>query len=98
MEALDHAVGLRRLGLGQPVFDTQALAQLIEFLLSRGLAAAAAKQPICELFTVARQDGADLARHSLAHCSQEGFGCHCRFVLLDGNEYPRVALSMAANT
>lgn len=52
MEALNHTVGLRRLGLGQPVFDTQALAPLIEFVLSCRLAAAAAKQPICELFTV----------------------------------------------
>ena len=57
IEAFDHTVGLWRLGLGQPVFDTQALAQLIELVLSRGLAAAAAKQPICELFTIVRQDG-----------------------------------------
>ena len=86
IEAFDHAVGLWRLGFGQPVFDAQALVKRIELVLSRGLAAA--QQPICELFTVVRQDGSNLERHRLAHCRQEGFGGCCRFVLLDSNEYP----------
>lgn len=45
IEVCGHAVGLRRLALRQPVFDTQALAQLIDLVLSRVLAAATAEQP-----------------------------------------------------
>lgn len=66
------AVGLWSLWLGQPVFDTQALAQLIELVLSRGLATAAAKQPVRELFAVVCQDSLNLERRSLGHCGQEG--------------------------
>ena len=74
IEAFNHAVGLRRLGLGEPMFDAQAFAQLIEFVLSRGLTAAASKQSVCELFAVVREDGAYLEWRRLAHSSQEGFG------------------------
>lgn len=88
IEALDHAVGLRCLGLGQPVFNAQRLAQPIEPVLPCGLAAAVAKQPVCELFAVVREESADRDRGSLAHRCQEGFGCSCRFVLFDGNEHP----------
>jgi hypothetical protein len=34
VEAFDHAVGLRRLGLGQTVFDAEGLAELIKFVLA----------------------------------------------------------------
>ena len=52
IEAFNHTVGLWRLGLGQPVFDPQCLAQLVELVLACGLAAATAKQPVCELLAV----------------------------------------------
>ena len=60
IEALLHAVGSWRPGLGQPVVYAQCLAQLVELVLTRGLAAAASKQPVRELFTVVREDGANL--------------------------------------
>ena len=61
IKTLDHAIGLRRLGLGHPVFDIQALAQLVELVLACGLAAAASKQPVRELLSVVvREDGTDL--------------------------------------
>lgn len=74
IEALNHAIGLRRLGLGQSVLNPQSLAQLIELVLPCGRTAAIAKQPVCELFAVVRQDGANPERRSLAYRCQKGFG------------------------
>jgi hypothetical protein len=88
IEALHHAVGLRRLGLGQPVLNAQGLAQLIKLMLSGGLTTAAAKQAVGELFAVVREDGADFEVRRLAQCRQEGFRRSCCLVLLDGNEHP----------
>lgn len=45
IEALDHAVGLRCPGLGQPVFNAQCLAQLIEPVRPCGLTQW--KAPLC---------------------------------------------------
>ena len=74
VEALNHAIGLRCFGLGQSVLNPQRLAQLIKLVLPCGRAAAPAKQAVCELFAVVRQDGANPERRSLAHRCEEGFG------------------------
>lgn len=66
IETFDHTVGLWCLGLGQSMFNAQALAQLVKLVLSRRLTAATAKQPVGELFTVVCEDGANLERRSLA--------------------------------
>ena len=55
IEALDHAVGLRRPRLGQAVLDAQGLTQLIKLMRSTGLALSAAKQTVSELFSVVCQ-------------------------------------------
>ena len=51
------------------MFNAQALAQLVKLVLSRWLTTATAQQPLCELFTVVRQDGQNLERCSLTHCA-----------------------------
>jgi hypothetical protein len=56
VEALDHAVGARRAGLGQAKFNIQGLAQLIKLIVARGLALTAGKQPVGELLAVVGQD------------------------------------------
>ena len=65
------------------MFDPQRMAQLVELMLARGLATTAAKQSVCELFAVVREDGADLEWGSPAHSGQEGFGRRLRLVLPD---------------
>lgn len=67
-----HAIGLRRLGLGQPELNPQRLVQRIELVRPCGRAAATAKQPVCELFAVVRGDGVHPEQRSLAHRCQEG--------------------------
>jgi hypothetical protein len=69
IETFYHAIGLWCLGLGQSMFNAQALAQLVKLVLSRWLTTATAQQPLCELFTVVRQDGQNLERCSLTHCA-----------------------------
>ena len=71
IEALDHAIGLRSFGLGQPMLNTQGLAQLVKLVLSCGLAASATKQAVSELFAVVREDGVNLECGCLAHRCQE---------------------------
>lgn len=56
-----------RFGLGQPPLNPQRLAQLGELVRPCGRTAATAKQPVCELFAIVRQDGANPERRSLAH-------------------------------
>ena len=65
IEALDHAVGLRRPRLGQAVLDAQGLTQLIKLMRSTGLALSAAKQTVSELFSVVCQQLADFDRARL---------------------------------
>lgn len=55
IETLDHAIGSGRSGrsgLGQSVFNTQGLAQLIKLVLPCGLALSAGKEPVRELFAI----------------------------------------------
>jgi len=59
IETLNHAVGLRRPGLGQTVLDAQGLAELVELVLAARLTAPGAKQPVGELFAVVGQQPGD---------------------------------------
>src|SRR6218665_1859838 len=52
IEPLDHAVGSRRPGLGQPMLYAQRLAQLVELMVATGLALAVGKQSVGELLAV----------------------------------------------
>ena len=55
VEALHHAVGSRGSWLGQPVFDPQLLAQLVQLMVAAGLALAAGKQAVRELLACWRR-------------------------------------------
>ncbi len=88
IEPLDHAVGLRCAGLGEPVFDTQAFAQEVEFVLARGVLGAAAEQPIGELLAVIGQDGADHKRRGFGHLLEEAARSRRRLAPLDRDEHP----------
>ena len=52
IETLDHAMGLRCTGLGQAVFDTQRLAELIELMMAGGLPVLGTEQSVRELLAV----------------------------------------------
>ena len=52
IEPLHHTVGSRGPGLGQSVLDAQLPAQLIELMVSAGLAFPAGKQAVRELLAV----------------------------------------------
>ncbi len=54
VESLRHAIGSGRPGLGQPVFDAQFLAQLIELVVATGLTLLAGKQAVRELLAIVR--------------------------------------------
>src|SRR5690606_3139322 len=73
IEALDHAVGLWRSGLGQPVVNAQAFTQLIKLMLTRSLTAVFAKQPVPELLAIVSQQSVDLERHRLAEFFEKRF-------------------------
>lgn len=49
IERLQHAVDLRRSGLGQPVLDTRCLPQRVKLMLIRGVLGALVTQPDGEL-------------------------------------------------
>ena len=48
IEAFHHAIGLRRLRLGQTMLDAQGLAELVELVLATRLTVPGAKQPVGE--------------------------------------------------
>ena len=54
VEPLDHAVGLRRSGRRQAVFDVQFSAESIELMLPRFYPLAQTKQAVGKLFSVVR--------------------------------------------
>ncbi len=88
VEPLDHPVGARRAGLGQPVFDAQAVAQQVEFVVSRGFLGSAAEQPVGELLAVVGEHGLDHERRSLGHLVEETARGRRRLAPLDGDEHP----------
>ena len=88
IEAFDHAIGARRSGLGQPVFNAQAGTQQIELMLSCGLARSRCKKPICELLAVVGEHLLNAHRTSLVHCIEKRFGTGRGLVLLDLHEHP----------
>ena len=49
IESLDHVIGSRGPGLGQPVLDPQLLAQRVGLMVFAGLAFAAGRQPVRKL-------------------------------------------------
>ena len=59
IEPLNHAVGLRRLGRGQAVLNSEFGAELIELMRPGCSALAQAKEAVGELLAVVRQNGAD---------------------------------------
>jgi hypothetical protein len=52
VEALHHAFGSWRSGLGQAVLNVQGLSWLIKLALARGLARTRLKEPVGELLAV----------------------------------------------
>lgn len=88
VEALDHAVGLGGLGRGQAMLDAQFGAELVELMLARRGALAQAEQAIGELFSVIRENGADVDRAGALQVAQETSGVGRGLCLEDTDEDP----------
>lgn len=88
VEALHHAVGLRMLGLGQLVLDTQCLAQCIELMFAAGVLLAPPEGPVGELPAVVRQQRLDLERRGPVQGIEERARSSCGLLALDGDEHP----------
>tara|TARA_B110000971_G_scaffold70376_1_gene72099 strand:- start:110 stop:535 length:426 start_codon:yes stop_codon:yes gene_type:complete len=56
IEALHHAIRSGRAWRGQAVFNAQGLAQFVKFMVTRGLALSAFKQPVAELLVAVGQN------------------------------------------
>ena len=83
VKALDHAVGLRVLGLDQSVLDIMRGANLVKDVLAGGLALAGGAKAIGKLFPVIGQHGADTERRLGAQALQEGGGGGGSFIRLN---------------
>ena len=81
VEPLHHAVGLRRLRLGQPVFGAQGLTKLVELMGPGGLPRPGAKQPVGELLAVIGQVGPNTDRTHLLQVAPEAT-CGCRTLII----------------
>lgn len=66
IETLDHAIGFGRPDFGQPVLNTQLLAQPVKLMVTTGLALARGKQSVCELLAVVGQNFLDPDRTILS--------------------------------
>jgi hypothetical protein len=75
IEALDHAVGLRRAGTGQAVLDRKRGAQLIELMLAAGLFVTG-EETIREVLAIIRQE---LLERQGAHpfCARGNLRAYC---------------------
>ena len=83
VEALDHAVGLRMAGLGQAMLDGVGRADLIEGMLSGGLAFSRSAEPVSELLTVVGQHLGHLERGLGQEAFQEPLGMGGTFLRED---------------
>jgi len=97
VEAFDHAVGARRSGLGQPVFNPQAGTQLIELVLPRGLPGPRGEEPIGELLAVVGEHLLNAHRTSLVHGIEKPLALAAVLFFLICTNTQRVARSMATN-
>ena len=88
IESFDHAIGSRCSGLGQPVFDSQFLAQPVELMVAAGLALPAGKQTVRELLAVVGQQLGDPDRTGLVQCPQKGLCTGGCLVGLELYEHP----------
>jgi len=88
VEALDHAVGLGRAWFGQAMLNVQSLAQLIKFMIARGLALTACKQPVGELLAVVGQYFLHPHRASLVQSVEKRACSSGRLVALDLHKHP----------
>lgn len=97
IEALDHAIGFRRPGLGQAVLDAQGPAQPVELVMATGLTLARGEQAIGELLAVVGQQLTILI--GLAWCSacKKLWALAALLSLLIATNTQRVARSMATN-
>lgn len=83
IEALHHAIGPGRSGLGQTMLYVQGLAQAVKLVIATGLVLPAGKQPIGELLAVVSQDAADPDRAGSGQGIEERLGAGCALVALD---------------
>ena len=88
IEALDHAIGFGRAGLGQAVLNTQLLAQLVKLVVPRGLALTRGKQAVRELLAAVGQEPGDLERSGLVQRLEEAAGAGRSPVFLDRHKHP----------
>ena len=68
VEALDHAIGTRRLGLDQTVFNVQLLTRLVKHMPAAGFTLTAGKQSIGELRAIVGEYLGDPDWASLVQC------------------------------
>ena len=88
VKALDHAVGLRVLGLDQSVLDIMRGANLVEDVLAGGLALAGGAKAVGELFPVVGQHGTNAERCLGTQAFQEAGGGGGRFYSAESRSRP----------
>ena len=65
IESLDHAIGSRCPGFGEPMLNAQCFAQLVKLVVATVLTLTASKEAIREFFAVVREQLGDLDGTSL---------------------------------
>ena len=88
VEALDHAVGLRRLRRREAMLDVEGGAQFAELVLAGRGTLAQAEEAIRELLAVIRKNGTDAQRASAFQVTKEAAGIGCRRGLEDADQNP----------
>ena len=88
VEALDHAVGLRVLRLGQSMLDAQFSAELVEGVFPRRGTFARGDKAVGELLAIVGQEGADVERRGLGQRRQKTLGVGRRLGGIYGDEDP----------
>ena len=98
IEALHHAIGLRRSGFCEAMLNPQRLAQLIEPMLACGCTLAAGKEPVGELFAVVREHPRVMRMgQALCKAAKKALALAAVLLLLICTNTQRVARSMATN-
>ena len=97
IEALHHAIGLRRSGFCETVLNPQRLAQLIELVLARGCTLAAGKEPVGELLPLSVSTRVMWMGQALCKAARKALALAAVLLLLICTNTQRVARSMATN-
>ena len=98
VEPLDHAVGLRRSGRSQAVFDAELRAEPVKLMLPALRPLSQAEEPVGEFFATVSQNGADPRWAGPLRIPQKAPGVCGRLAVANADKDPsRVARSVATN-